>query len=730
MPSFDLLASLRSVFAYPAFKPGQEEALRYVLSGRDTLVVMPTGSGKSLIYQLAALHLPGITLVVSPLIALMKDQVDQMARRRIPATFVNSSLDAAEQTQRRRKIAVGEYKIVLVAPERLRSRTFRETIAQMQISLLVVDEAHCLSQWGHDFRPDYLYIAEARRELSAPATLALTATATPRVQEDLLRRLDMPNAARLVAGFNRPNLTFEVVNTLTRAARLNYVHEFLRNADGAGASSAGIIYTGTRRDAEEVATFARDVAGVRAQHYHAGLDQATRAQVQDAFMAGDLPIVVATNAFGMGIDRPDVRWVLHYNMPGTVEAYYQEAGRAGRDELPARAVLLYSPHDVTLHEHFIEHGTPSRKELHAVHTYLASVRSGNSVLTEVIEQKIGLSDHKVRVALEQLASAGVLRMEVLSSGHLHTETQTLGDAKLDEIAQQALERQNYKRRLLEQMIGYAQTEGCRREFILRYFGDGSPPDAPVCCDNCLARQERQASEVSKTSDVSPEAKPIAKMSQAERAALIVLDTIANLPYEVGMGKLAQVLKGSASQDVARLKGSRNFGKFAQLRLSEIESLIEQLAMAGYITLGGGTLPTLKLTSNGRAALKQRQAIQVQLRPAGASASDQRQHMRGAGDTLALTEQMLKQGRSPQQIAAERGLTVGTIYSHLAQLIALRRVSVDDVIPAGVQKRVREAIAHVGSVEYLSPIKAQLPEEIDYGVIRCVVEAWKIEQTTI
>jgi hypothetical protein len=276
------------------------------------------------------------------------------------------------------------------------------------------------------------------------------------------------------------------------------------------------------------------------------------------------------------------------------------------------------------------------------------------------------------------------------------------------------------------MIGYAQVEGCRRAFILRYFGDHSPADAPACCDNCLARQEREVVQISGSVKASPPAKPIADMTQAERAALIVLDTLAHLPYDVGKGKLAQVLKGSSSQEVSSLTGSRHFGKFAELRLSEIESLIEQLALAGYVAIGGGVRPTLKLTPNGKTALEQRRAIQVQLRPVRLAIAGQKR----AGamtDTMGLTEQLLKQGCSPQQIAAERGLTVGTIYSHLGQLIALRRVSVNDVIPARVQTLVREAIERVGSVDYLAPIKAKLPEEIEYGVIRCVAEAWKIER---
>jgi ATP-dependent DNA helicase RecQ len=325
MSEVDLHAALRAHFNFPAFRPGQAEAIQQVLDGRHTLVVMPTGSGKSLIYQLAALQLPGVTLVISPLIALMKDQVDSLTRRSIAATYINSTLTASDQTDRLRALSEGRCKIVLVAPERLRSRAFRDALGGIPISLLTVDEAHCLSQWGHDFRPDYLHIAEARDHFHAPIVLALTATATPRVQDDVIQMLGLEHAERIVTGFNRPNLTLEVFSTPDVKAKLNFLRDFLVQTEG-----GGIIYTGTRRDAEEVADFVREVARVEVAFYHGSLDAETRTRVQDAFMAGDLPIVVATNAFGMGIDRPDVRFVLHYAVPGTLEAYYQEAGRRTR----------------------------------------------------------------------------------------------------------------------------------------------------------------------------------------------------------------------------------------------------------------------------------------------------------------------------------------------------------------------------------------------------------------
>ncbi len=730
--------ALHHYFAFPEFRLGQEAALSHTLAGRDTLVVMPTGSGKSLIYQLAALLLPGAALVISPLVALMKDQIDSLTRRNIPATFINSSLTTAEQAKRLRALAEGKYKIVLVAPERLRSRRFREAISRVRLNLLAVDEAHCLSQWGHDFRPDYLYIAEARRDFNAPVTLALTATATPRVQDDIIAKLGLSRAEKIVTGFNRPNLTFEVFSTPTPNAKLNLVRDFLKTAEG-----AGIIYVGTRRDAEEVAAFIGNL-GLPVQHYHAGLDNDPRSQIQDSFLAGDLPLIVATNAFGLGIDRPDVRFVLHYSMPGTLEAYYQEAGRAGRDGLPARAALLYSPKDTALHEFFIEHDSPTALELRTVHNYLRSLPplpshpstsfhsaqdamgavttwDGDSLSRSLIgftladiEQATGLPQTKARIALEQLQAANAIRRAPDESyGQIRVETLPLPDATLARIAKQVAERRDHKRYQLEKMVDYAETNACRRRTLLGHFGDSGDAAAPACCDNCLARAETE------------ETPPRPAQTQAERAALIVLHTLTTLKWEVGRGKLAQILKGSMKPEAARPEytGNRNYGKFAALHLKEIESLVNQLLESGYLKQVGSDRPTLALTPRGEAALKAKAAIDVELRPVQAVETQRQKAKTEAGGTVALSGQLLTRGLSPEQIAAERGLTVGTIYSHLGALIATGQVDVNAVVPADIQKQIRSVIETVGSVQQLSALKVHLPETIDYGQIRCVVNAW-------
>ncbi len=604
----------------------------------------------------------------------------------------------------------GDYKLVLIAPERLRQHAFRAALKQAPISLLAVDEAHCLSQWGHDFRPDYLHIADARTDFNAPVTLALTATATPRVQDDIARLLGLAHTERIVTGFNRPNLTFEVFSAPDVPAKLKLVREFLSGVEG-----AGIIYTGTRRDAEEVADFVREVIGIEAQHYHGTLDADTRAHVQDAFMAGDLPIVVATNAFGMGIDRPDVRFVLHYTLPASLEQYYQEAGRAGRDGLPARAALIYSPKDTALHEYFIDNDSPSDAELRAVHSFVRQQPRGLSFFD--LERALGLPQVKARVAIEQLEAARSLRRAPDASfGLMQLEALTLTEATVQTIAAQVAARRDTKRQQLQAMIDYATTNACRRRIILDHFGDSALPDAPLCCDNCLTRAE-----VAQTEARSAE-------TQAERAALIVLDTIVHLKWDVGKSTLAQILKGSAAQKMTRVgyDKARNYGKFDVLKLREVEALIDQLYEAGYLKQIGGEYPMLKLTPRGEAALKTRAAINVQLRPVQPGEARRVKAQKAAGGTLALTGQLSVQGKTPDQIAAERGLAVSTIYSHLAQLIAQGQVHVDAVVPKAVQHQIRAAIEQVGSAQYLAPIKAWLPEAIDYNVIRCVANAWLIE----
>ncbi len=689
-----LEAALHRHFGFSHFRPGQAEALSTLLGGQHALVVMPTGAGKSLIYQLAAVLRPGVTLVVSPLLALMKDQADSLARRGIPATYINSLIDYTEQRRRLAALRAGQYKIVLVAPERLRNPGFRATLKSLPIRLLVVDEAHCVTEWGHDFRPDYLHITDAWRELDSPLTLALTATATPRVQADIVRLLGLPNAQRLVTGFNRPNLLFEVFTTPSRTAKLELLRDFLTETEG-----AGIIYAGTRANAEEVAIFAREVMRLPAEHYHAGLDARRRAVLQDAFMAGDLPLIVATNAFGMGIDRPDVRFVLHYTLPSSLEAYYQEAGRAGRDGLPARACLLYAPDDRALQEWMIDSSAPTPADLRMVHAHLTRASD------EGIELSTGLPRVKARVAFEELEAAGLVQRDINPMGGAGMTVGSLDDATVAMITDRIQARQAWRRRLLAKMVEYAETNSCRRRIILDYFGDTGPADAPLCCDNDLARRDAAAAGPA-TSDT-------------ERAALTVLDTVKVLRGSLGRDKLAKILAGSKASAVQRFQQHRAYGALSAWRRRDVAAIIDDLIKGGYLKAVGSELPTVALTAKGEVALQDRAAMSLggasALKPSKPRADD------GSTRTIDVTRDLLRDGLDPAAIADRRALTLGTVYSHLAQLIAEHAVALDAVVPASVQAEVRAAMSQVGDTRYLAPIKALLPD-IDYGVIRCVVNA--------
>lgn len=345
----DLTRLLQDRFGFSSFRAGQEEIVRHVLSGQDALVVMPTGAGKSLCFQAPALALPGLTLVVSPLIALMKDQVDGLKRHGIRAEALHSGLSGEERADILHRLRQGELEMLYVAPERF-SPGFLRQLEGLRIDLFVIDEAHCLSQWGHDFRPDYLKLGHVRQQLGDPVTMALTATATPRVQDDIVHTLRLRGEARFVRGFDRPNLLLEVIATSSEDDKRQLLPRLIQQ-------SPALVYAATRSRAEKAVEALR-AGGTRAALYHGGMAPHERTRVQDAFMRDEVPVVVATNAFGMGVDKPDIRVIVHVDVPGSVEAYTQEVGRAGRDGLPSRAILLHKPADRNVQQFFLDNANP------------------------------------------------------------------------------------------------------------------------------------------------------------------------------------------------------------------------------------------------------------------------------------------------------------------------------------------------------------------------------------
>lgn len=393
-----LIELLKIHFTYESFRPGQEKAIDAILAGRHVVTVLPTGGGKSMIFQLPSLVLDGITLVVSPLIALMKDQVDSLAKVGIPATFINSSVSLSETAQRLEKIRSGAYRLVYIAPERFYNQSFVQELKNLKISLFAIDEAHCISQWGHDFRPSYLRLKEAIKICQSPVVAALTATATPEVREDIARQLGLVDYELVISGFARPNLQLAAVMA-NNGRKLEYILDAVRSQEG----GAGIIYAGTRSKADEIVEFLSDY-DINAVAYHAGMDSDSREWVQDQFMQGKARVVVATNAFGLGINKKDIRFVIHHDLPGTLEAYYQEAGRAGRDGLSSFCILFYSPSDRYLQEFFIQGDNPSPNIIKDVFRFLVDAQENseegeNSVLITYADLAKHLSEPAPEMAI-------------------------------------------------------------------------------------------------------------------------------------------------------------------------------------------------------------------------------------------------------------------------------------------------------------------------------------------
>ncbi len=389
---------MERVFGFRDFRPGQGAILEAIFSGEDVLVVMPTGGGKSLCYQLPALILPGLTLVISPLIALMKDQVDSLRVLDLPAIAIHSLMGMREQEEALKQIVSGNYKIIYVSPERLKNGSFLSAIKRCSVSLVAIDEAHCISQWGHDFRPDYLRIGRSMDWLGRPQAMALTATATARVREDIVKQLKLRAPRQFVTGFDRKNLFFEVVQAGGPKQKLSLLAERIEGAQG-----ATIVYTGTRKNVDTIVR-ALERGEIEALGYHAGMEDDERSRVQEAFMEGRSDLIVATNAFGMGIDRSDIRQVIHYQIPGTVEAYYQECGRAGRDGDASSCMLFFSPSDRRLQEFFIEMNYPARETVLAVYQALLQRPEDPVWLTY---REIG---HLCDPAVEEMAVASSLKI--------------------------------------------------------------------------------------------------------------------------------------------------------------------------------------------------------------------------------------------------------------------------------------------------------------------------------
>jgi ATP-dependent DNA helicase RecQ len=675
--------SLQIYFGYGEFRPQQEDAVAAAMESRDVLVVMPTGAGKSLCFQLPAALSEGVTLVVSPLIALMRDQVDALNRRpefaKIGCACLTSLQSPEEQYDLLRKMRQGHLKLVYVAPERFRSGVFMEALKSVKIARFVVDEAHCISEWGHDFRPDYLSLREVVETLGNPPLLAATATATKRVQQSIVANLGMRDPLVLVGGFDRPNLHFSVHRCKSDSEREDKLTRALPKLSAMGGS--GLIYVATRKQCEQVFELAGDAlakVGQKAGMYHAGLDADIRNQMQREWLDGERQVLVATNAFGMGIDKPDVRFVVHCACPDSLESYYQEAGRAGRDGRKSRCVILYHFADRRTREWFIDNEAMTVGDVERAFGQIR--RHADTENTAKLPKSWGMaldwSDMKGRLALGELERADLIK-RVAQTGDAIVLTLARPDFPPDsrrQIAADLAKQRAERLRRLDEIVDYCKTPHCRRRTILDYFGDRQEP-APTsfCCDNCDAPPAQSAS------SVSGKNLPSVPMPAAINPGDIysVLQGLDALRPAVGKARLNKLLRGSGSLgDKAPTLSNPLNGVFRGSTVAVVDKFLAALFAEGLMHQGDeDAYFVCTVTAEGRAAWQDHLPVNASV-PRGCGALSGSEIGDGGSDDV-LTE--LKHWRTAQ--ASKESLPPYCVFNDktLIEIARARPQSTDDLL---------------------------------------------------
>jgi ATP-dependent DNA helicase RecQ len=775
----DAVISLRQHFGFADFRQGQGEVIAAILEGKDAVVVMPTGSGKSLCYQLPALMFDGATLVVSPLIALMKDQVDALHARQLPATFINSSIAENEQWSRIEALRRGQFKLVYVAPERFRSSRFLEALKSIKVSLFAVDEAHCISTWGHDFRPDYLRLKTVVQALNGEGrraqTLALTATATPYVRSDIIQQLGLHSPETFVSGFDRPNLAIDVVHTEKEREKIARIKRLAKTHQG-----SGIIYASTRKAVEQVAQQLQ-AQGMSASAYHAGMSDGLRVRAQEDFMGGRTQMIVATNAFGMGIDKADIRFVAHYQMPGSIEAYYQEIGRAGRDGLPSTCLLLFNYADKNTHDFFIEGSYPTAELVRDVYKALLSTKLKRIELSaaEIAKRAGARNEMAVQSALYLLERAGHIHRlansknftgpdgpapweSTATAGSSITRTAGVSPAvaapnstrsrgarailmldnvtptKLRVMPAEVERRANLERRKLREMIEFCYTEYCYRAHILDYFGDRHHARKCGTCGNCnpttQARAPLTSAEIAMDSIASrrraskgspaPVPSPRALSGDENLRARKILACAARMKGRFGKQVLAASLRGSAAKNVmqAHLNELSTYGLLRDMRQEDIMVYIDALLSADCLRVSAGAYPTISITELGQRVMREQEQVKLALDVGSADDGDE---ARILSPTASQTYQLFCEGRTVEQIARQRNLVVTTIEGHLIECLEMGlAVDVSRLVSESDRAQIENSIARHGLEGGLKPIRESLPESISYNMIRFVAAAQK------
>lgn len=664
---------LRDVFGYGEFRPGQAEVISAVLARRDTLAVMPTGGGKSVCYQVPALlREDGLTLVVSPLLALMKDQVDAMRAMGVPAAAINSTVSVEEQRQVLAAAGEGTIRLLYVAPERFGAGGFMAALRSLRVSLLAIDEAHCISQWGHDFRPSYRDLGAVRDRIGSPPIVALTATADPRVREDIVQRLGLKQPEIHVAGFDRPNLRFEVVRVSTLKEKFEGISAQLR----ALKDESAIVYCGTRKRVEEV-TDSLQRAGIKCARYHAGMEDSDRKRIQDAFARDKLRVIVATNAFGMGIDKPDVRAVIHHDMPDSLESYYQEAGRAGRDGDPATCTLFYAGRDRGLREFFIEMAHPEASRVVEVYQQLVSFGGNRVHVREVMREN---DEPGINAAIQSLVESGL----AARAGYSVWATRFDGEADIDTASLEAHREHSFHK--LDAMENYARSRTCLRARILDYFGDAVHEPACGNCGPCISGGETHEEATTAAED------SLFRELREARKALADRDGVP--PFVV--------FSDATLRDMAK-KRPRN--RMEMLSVSGVGQVkFERYGEAFLSVMRAATAP-----------LPERKTLYSRT----TKTADGSKLTPSLRETLSLYEDGIRDVRT---MARARALSPSTIANHLGQLLMYGAIPDLDGMVEPEKVALVQRAANGQPIGSIGALKQQLGEQVTYEDLH-LIRAW-------